>query len=590
MKEQGKDNNIIKIKAPSVDFAKAYIRKKYGIDPENCEIKVVKRRFPIPFLVSPIVEIEIKCKRKKEEKREKNKYADLLNFYIDFKLEDENLYFKTSLPRSYILKNLEKRGFELSREEQKKIFSNFKENDWNLLLEKEKIEGLEPKDYEFEFEIIDNNVRVKGKYEFPKYWGKGLTVNEAIELLKASNIKEEYVIKENLCALLLGEEVKDDLIALGVEPIKGKDAYIEFLREVEGEDILDVDLLVEEDEVIAKKIPPTEGQDGINVFGEMIKAEAGNDFEIPELENIEFVENEFKAKKQGLLSVVEIDGFKFPKIGNIMILDEATENVEFFGDILVKQDVKKGVKLKATGIIEVRGVVEEATVESENRIVLKGGFSGGKEGFLQAKEVYINFVNDGNIYADELVYVKEYVRGSTIYTNDRFICNKGKGMVTGKVFAKHKAQAKIWGSDLQVKVEVEVGYDVEKKRRLAVLEQEVEELNKKLDKENEKFTQLTVRFNNGELEGEELQNYFDMKNAIKEMEEESEKLAEQISQVLEELEQEDEELLRKAQIIVEDIAYPGCIFKLRHEVYVVKNELKYTRLRLDGLTLKLEPY
>ena len=83
-------------------------------------------------------------------------------------------------------------------------------------------------------------------------------------------------------------------------------------------------------------------------------------------------------------------------------LDYQTGNIDFIGSVVIKGDVKSGFNVKASGDIEIEGVVEDSIVETDSDVLIKLGFIGHGEG----KIIAMGSVN-ANIVSIRKLYVME---------------------------------------------------------------------------------------------------------------------------------------------------------------------------------------
>lgn len=190
------------------------------------------------------------------------------------------------------------------------------------------------------------------------------------------------------------------VIAKGLPARQGKDGYYEYLFNTElkpkpkmnedgSVDYHHIDCFepVKEGQPIAHYHKATKGTSGFNVMGEEIIPKPGKD--LPVLRGKGFLLNEEEgiytaefsgkveltnAKKLVVTSIYEIKG----------CVDYSVGNVDFDGDVVVRQDILTGFSVKATGSVFVDGCVEAAVIEAGKDIVLKNGMQGGEKGRVTA--------------------------------------------------------------------------------------------------------------------------------------------------------------------------------------------------------------
>jgi len=180
------------------------------------------------------------------------------------------------------------------------------------------------------------------------------------------------------------------LIASAVGAVKGLDAKIEETIKIEGEsrplnlsggkvDFKSLDLIqqVEEGMTLARRYLPTLGVDGMDVFGNVLKAAQGMDLDLPAGENTRIEEDNTRL-------ISETGGYLFRKGGKIHVgklyyisgdVNFSTGNVKYRGDVLVTGNVLSDFTIEAEGDILIKGEVEAANkIHSRHgNVQIKGG-------------------------------------------------------------------------------------------------------------------------------------------------------------------------------------------------------------------------
>ena len=106
-------------------------------------------------------------------------------------------------------------------------------------------------------------------------------------------------------------------------------------------------------------------------------------------------------------------------------VDTSTGNIEYSGNVCVLGNVKTGFSIKADGDVEVRGVVENATVEATGNVTIARGMNGMSKGTITAGgNVVAKFLENANVNAGGYVH-------SEAILHSNVIC-KGEVTVTGK--------------------------------------------------------------------------------------------------------------------------------------------------------------
>ena len=142
-------------------------------------------------------------------------------------------------------------------------------------------------------------------------------------------------------------------------------------------------VMVDSGDVVARIHEAVLGQDGRDVTGNTIPAKSGKDFQLQFDESI-------MRKADGTL-IAQQDGVLYREPGKALIrkrieikdyVDFSTGNLDFDGDIYIGKGVRDCFKIKATGNIEVKGLIEAATIEAGKDLAALGGFAGRERGFV----------------------------------------------------------------------------------------------------------------------------------------------------------------------------------------------------------------
>lgn len=174
----------------------------------------------------------------------------------------------------------------------------------------------------------------------------------------------------------------------------------------------------------------------------------------------------------------------------------ATGNIYFDGTVRVAGDVIQGMKVQATGDIEVGGVVEGAQLEAGGHVIVKGGIIAGA--FAKAAATVVaRFVESSTVDAGTLIAVDDMVLESTLRSGDQVLIGlkapqRGK-LVGGSTQAQKWIRVPYLGSDksgvTQVAVGVNPALELRYKTLAARMAQEKEN-EAKLDKLVQQLTAL----------------------------------------------------------------------------------------------------
>jgi uncharacterized protein (DUF342 family) len=247
--------------------------------------------------------------------------------------------------------------------------------------------------------------------------------------------------------------------------------------------------------LLAVKIPPTSGIEGIDVFGDIIPAEPGNEKDLTPAGNVE-------VSDDGLSFTSEIDGIVFFSPENKIWISKEYEvpgdvdysigNLSMEGSLDIKGWVQSGFEVRASDEIRIGGGIEDAVVEAGGDIYINGGIKGSGKGSVQAGgDITARFFENARVHADGDIIVHDDILRSTVSTNGSIIVTKGKGRIRGgSVKAVKGVEVNEIGSDAGVKTYVSVGMDSKTRK---ILVDSIKQL-KHFERQRAKMDKILARF------------------------------------------------------------------------------------------------
>jgi len=379
-------------------------------------------------------------------------------------------------------------------------------------------------------------------------------------------------------------DIQAVLIAKGKPHQNGRDGEIKYLVDINRQakpkmledgsvDFKDIDafLTVKKGDVLAERINPTEGSDGLTVTGKAIRAKPGK------IANFKFGKN-IHVSEDGMQMIASTDGTIKTEGHRVSIIEVLeikgdvgvrTGNVSFKGKILVMGNVITGYSIECEGDVEIQGVVEGASVKASGDIIVGHGIQGQDEAVIECGgNLMARFINNcsakvkGNIEADAVMH-------STIVCDGTIIISGKKGLlVGGEIKAKELVQAKVIGSDMGTQTKIQLGVDSELIERYQFLTDKIKEQReniKKLDQALNMITrQMSAAPGNEQLKG--------MLNKTKLSKIEYHNELTTFATELKEL-QERINKLQGSKVVAFEV-YPGTKITIGHSHYNVKNLIK----------------
>jgi hypothetical protein len=285
-------------------------------------------------------------------------------------------------------------------------------------------------------------------------------------------------------------------LAAGSPAKNGVDGKIDYLFETTNElipkkgkagevDFKDLGLVrnIHQGELIAVITHPTEGTPGYNVHGHVLPPLPGKavKYVVGTGTEINASETEIKAAVSGNL-IWQKGGFT---VAETLVIaenvDVSTGNIDFIGNVLIKENVAENFVVKSKKTVQVNGTVSGATIIADGDVIINLGsissniVAGGgvKLGFCESSKVECG----GD-------FVSQSVIAGQVSCGGNFNATGGRGVVIG---GKHTAlagfAANIIGSESYTKTSVTLGNS-------AVLAEEKIELNNKIEDLEERTKKL----------------------------------------------------------------------------------------------------
>ncbi|MCL2610776.1 MAG: FapA family protein [Defluviitaleaceae bacterium] len=341
-------------------------------------------------------------------------------------------------------------------------------------------------------DIASNAMTASISFEAPSEGGDLITESDIYAKLTETGIV--YGIDEpKISHLMIHREYgKRYPIAHGNQSGQGENGHIEYLFDTEGASLkpkelpdgtvdyknLDNITMVKKGEKLAQIVAPTEGEKGITVKGQEIAGKPGKPVTPPKGKGIVIADGFILADVTGKVTFVD------RKI-NVLDLYEvagdvgpATGNINFVGSVMVRGNVTTDFSIKATGNVEVFGVVEGAEIYAGGNIFISRGVQGMDKAKLESGgSITSRSIQNASLEAKGDVY-SESIMHSNVVANGRIEVKGKKGVIVGGVVRAFSGMVvKNLGSPMGTATEVHIGggrnysqeYE-EKRRELAMLQ------------------------------------------------------------------------------------------------------------------------
>lgn len=272
--------------------------------------------------------------------------------------------------------------------------------------------------------------RMAAELEIPADFApEHLTTIYVEQVAQGKKVRVDPAVRERIEKVIAQREFQKELrtvIAEGTPALDGEDGYVEWLvdepeadseegeqastpetsaaapapSDEEAERVSYYDrsafVVVHDGQKIGKVHAPTQGEDGMDVYGDVVRCRAGTPVKIETNESVQTRgDGVLVAQSRGVLirsgnravieNQLEVNGY----------VDFSTGHIDFCGDVLIHKGIRDKFKVVAEGNVEVKGLIESAYISCTGTLYARGGFAGGDEGEVHTGEdLEARYLND----------------------------------------------------------------------------------------------------------------------------------------------------------------------------------------------------
>lgn len=381
------------------------------------------------------------------------------------------------------------------------------------------------------------------------------------------------------------------VLAKGLPPVQGKDAKIEYffntdpkvkptLNEDGSVDFFHLNTInhCKKGDLLAKLTPADLGQPGINVKNEKIRPREVKQAFLKFGHNIDINPEKTEIRSAVDGHVTFVGGKVF--VSNVLEVenvDTAVGNIDYDGNVQVNGNVCENFSIFASGNVEVRGVVEGATIEAGGNIIIVRGMHGMHKGVLKSKgNIISKFLENADIQANGYVESESILYCNVTSGSEVKVTGKKGFIAGGRTVATSKVEVKNLGSNMGADTIIEVGMDANTKNEIQELQKKVVTLTKHLAQIKPVLEGAMQKIQSGiKMPQDQLLQIQKLAILNKEESEQLEESRNRLDELTAEIEEGNGEV--KGQVIVTGDVYPGTKIVIEDVSMVVKGAMKYCR-------------
>lgn len=378
------------------------------------------------------------------------------------------------------------------------------------------------------------------------------------------------------------------LIARGTPAVPGKDGYVieNFAKEREKSFAMDdrgkLDYKsqnsiqgVREGEVLCQIIAPTQGTDGVNIQGDVLKAKAGKEAKVLVGRNTELNEDKTQliAKMDGQLKFQAGRFNVDPQLDVSGDVNYDVGNIDFYGDVRITGDVREGFTVRSAGSVIVDGLVEAATIEADGDVIIQNGIAGDERAVIRAGgTVKAAYMESCTVYAGKEVHANNII-GSYIYCDEKIIVKTGRGtIIGGRHIAGKKIEATTIGCRAERPTELIVGETPNIQKKKEDLQTSIEKAGKELEEMDRNIKYLAGASGNNMERRQKMEEFLQHRAILIDQLERNQK-------ELDEIIQKGEGVTRGR--IIADTVYAPTQVRIRDYTYIIQDEVGNANIHVE---------
>lgn len=430
----------------------------------------------------------------------------------------------------------------------------------------------------------------------------GYTVDEVRNNLRRHGIVVE--LQEDMIRKIISDGLYDHYytVAYGVPPTEGVEGYYEFFFDTNAQtgipkiledgsvDYSQIIELVDEGDVVATYHPAVMGVDGYKVTGELIRVVKRKEKSPLRLSGVKKEENNYIALFDGRITIRNNYLEVSPSLRIKGDLNHAYGNVLFSGDVFVEGDVRSGLSIDAGGCVIVDGTVEGAYIKATGDVIIGCGIQGDAKAVLEVNgDLVCNYIDSAKVNVHGRISTNSIVNSDVFSDMNIVVATENKGIIMGGVVCGMLGiKVNMVGHKMGIHTELYAGAskeDTEIIRRLRRSNRSFLNYERKIRVE-EKGLLKELSKTEGTLRGEQIKKKLQL---IKEEEEHLEKELDKNNQQLDELLNRIS-YANKANIIVNYQIYENVEIIVGTVSAEIPEDIEGARFEREGARVEVNPF
>jgi len=295
---------------------------------------------------------------------------------------------------------------------------------------------------------------------------------EALSTLEIVRGIENDYIDELIARVGEGEDVLQEIVARGQEPVDGKDAYLEYplldrLPEEQTESGEPVHITKynivnsREGETVAIYHPLVEGKAGWTVDGRSIPVRQATDTTAKPGQNVKWEDRNLVSAVDGRLVIEERQLYVLPTLEFEKDLTLVHGKIDFVGKIVVNGTVEAGQKIRCEKDMVVGGSIIGSSLDIEGSLTVGNGIVGSEDTSIEVGgNLEAVFVENANLHVHGTAKIRDSLVTSRVVCTDTIDMIDGRGhFVSGLIASRNGIRVRSVGIPVGTKTKLCVGKD-----------------------------------------------------------------------------------------------------------------------------------
>lgn len=354
-------------------------------------------------------------------------------------------------------------------------------------------------------------------------------------------------------------------------------------------------ITVEIGQPLMRRIPPTSGEPGYDIHGNLVKAVAGKAIafdvgigtRISESDHNVLIADKEGTPRHGLTGMAVDD------LLTVDSVDVTTGHIDFNGAVLILGDISSGMKVKAAGNITVTGVVELAELTAGGNITVANGVIGRLQ---DGKPAYCHLQAQGKVAAKFAQYTQIDSGSDTelhLHLAHCMVTAQGvvrvidpaqrHGTVTGGIIvAEGGVSARVLGAEAGIDTQIKLLSQFDD------LKTDMDALKAEIKNQEERLHQVVLLQMKLAKTPKQKRSH-ELANKVTDSKEQFMATLAEMKNQYQSLQQRYLQQLSAAQVEVSGLIYPGVSVRIADKEFVAEREITACRIHLEQQKIVCQP-